>query len=38
MTYRCFAHADVEELAKHATVPVINALPQNTTRAKRPPI
>ncbi|MGB1419578.1 MAG: ornithine carbamoyltransferase [Poseidonia sp.] len=26
MTYRCFAHADVEELAKHATVPVINAL------------
>jgi ornithine carbamoyltransferase len=26
MTYRCFAHEDVEELAKHATVPVINAL------------
>ena len=26
MTYRCSAHADVEELAKHATVPVINAL------------
>ena len=26
MTYRCFAHADVEEPAKHATVPVINAL------------
>jgi len=26
MTYRCYAHADVEELAKHATVPVINAL------------
>jgi ornithine carbamoyltransferase len=26
MTYRCFAHADVEELAQHATVPVINAL------------
>ena len=26
MTYRCVAHADVEELAKHATVPVINAL------------
>ena len=26
MTYRCFAHSDVEELAKHATVPVINAL------------
>ena len=26
MTYRCFAHSDVEELARHATVPVINAL------------
>ncbi|MBT5735728.1 MAG: ornithine carbamoyltransferase, partial [Euryarchaeota archaeon] len=26
MTYRCYAHADVEELAKYATVPVINAL------------
>ena len=26
MTYRCFAHEDVEELAKHAEVPVINAL------------
>jgi len=26
MTYRCFGHEDVEELAKHATVPVINAL------------
>ena len=26
MTYRCYAHADVEELAKHADVPVINAL------------
>jgi len=26
ITYRCFGHADVEELAKHATVPVINAL------------
>jgi ornithine carbamoyltransferase len=26
MTYRCYAHADVEELAKHASVPVINAL------------
>jgi ornithine carbamoyltransferase len=26
MTYRCFAHADVCELAKHATVPVLNAL------------
>ena len=26
MTYRCFAHSDVEELAQHATVPVINAL------------
>ena len=26
MTYRCFAHEDVEELAKHAKVPVINAL------------
>ena len=26
MTYRCFAHGDVEELAQHATVPVIDAL------------
>ena len=26
ITYRCFGHEDVEELAKHATVPVINAL------------
>ena len=26
MTYRCFSHADVAELAKHADVPVINAL------------
>jgi len=26
MTYRCFAHADVAELAKFADVPVINAL------------
>tara|TARA_Y100000768_G_scaffold255265_1_gene193986 strand:+ start:553 stop:1521 length:969 start_codon:yes stop_codon:yes gene_type:complete len=26
MTYRCYAHTDVEELAKHADVPVINAL------------
>ena len=26
ITYRCFGHSDVEELAKHATVPVINAL------------
>ena len=26
MTYRCYAHADVEELAKHSDVPVINAL------------
>ncbi|NCG00645.1 MAG: ornithine carbamoyltransferase [Euryarchaeota archaeon] len=26
MTYRCFAHADVAELALHADVPVINAL------------
>ena len=26
MTYRCFAHADVEELAKYSTVPVLNAL------------
>ncbi len=26
LTYRCFAHSDVEELAKHSTVPVINAL------------
>lgn len=26
MTYRCFAHADVAELAKYADVPVINAL------------
>ena len=26
MTYRCFGHEDVAELAKHATVPVINAL------------
>jgi ornithine carbamoyltransferase len=26
MTYRCFSHNDVEELAKHADVPVINAL------------
>jgi ornithine carbamoyltransferase len=26
ITYRCFDHADAVELAKHATVPVINAL------------
>lgn len=26
ITYRCFRHDDAEELAKHATVPVINAL------------
>ena len=26
MTYRCFSHSDVEELSKHADVPVINAL------------
>ena len=26
ITYRCFNHADAVELAKHATVPVINAL------------
>ena len=26
MTYRCFSHADVEELAAHSDVPVINAL------------
>ena len=26
ITYRCFDHADAEELARHATVPVINAL------------
>jgi ornithine carbamoyltransferase len=26
ITYRCFAHADVQELAQHASVPVINAL------------
>lgn len=26
ITYRCFGHADVEALAEHATVPVINAL------------
>ncbi|MCP2504768.1 MAG: ornithine carbamoyltransferase [Candidatus Poseidoniaceae archaeon] len=26
MTYRCFSHGDVTELAKHADVPVINAL------------
>lgn len=26
ITYRCFGHEDVVELAKHATVPVINAL------------
>nr|AIF19108.1 ornithine carbamoyltransferase (OTC, argF, argI) [uncultured marine group II/III euryarchaeote KM3_85_D06] len=26
ITYRCFAHADVIELAEHSTVPVINAL------------
>tara|TARA_B100001094_G_scaffold315779_1_gene356189 strand:- start:833 stop:1804 length:972 start_codon:yes stop_codon:yes gene_type:complete len=26
ITYRCFGHEDVEELAKHASVPVINAL------------
>jgi len=26
ITYRCFGHDDVMELAKHATVPVINAL------------
>ena len=26
ITYRCFEHAHAEELAKHATVPVINAL------------
>ena len=26
ITYRCFGHSDVAELAKHASVPVINAL------------
>ncbi len=26
ITYRCFGHDDVSELAKHASVPVINAL------------
>ena len=26
ITYRCFAHEDVEALAEHATVPVLNAL------------
>ena len=26
ITYRCFGHEDVEALAEHATVPVINAL------------
>ena len=26
ITYRCFGHNSVAELAKHATVPVINAL------------
>ncbi len=26
ITYRCFKHGDAEELARHATVPVINAL------------
>jgi len=26
ITYRCFGHADVVELASHSTVPVINAL------------
>ena len=26
MTYRCFSHADVAELAKYADVPVLNAL------------
>ncbi len=26
ITYRCFGHADVVELAKHASIPVINAL------------
>jgi len=26
ITYRCFGHNDVSELAKHASVPVINAL------------
>ena len=26
ITFRCFGHEDVEELAKHASVPVINAL------------
>ena len=26
ITYRCFGHADVEELARTSTVPVINAL------------
>ena len=26
MTYRCFSHGDVAELAKYADVPVINAL------------
>jgi ornithine carbamoyltransferase len=26
VTYRCFAHADVKELAENSTIPVINAL------------
>ena len=26
MTYRCFKHSDVGDLAKHSTIPVINAL------------
>ena len=26
ITYRCFGHSDVQELAKHSSVPVINAL------------